>query len=94
MEFTKENFNIVTMEAFLRKVAKDAAKEAVSEFTALSEPLKDYPELLTRQQAAEALQCTPGTIDNLCERGVFARHYIGSRPFIKKTAILCYLQNK
>ena len=41
------------------------------------QPVDNLPELLTRQQTAEFLSVSLGTIDNLSRDGVLKKHHLG-----------------
>lgn len=61
-----------------------------------SEPFSEYPEFLSRTQAAKVMNCSPSTIDKLRREGilpVYKNESIG-RPRFKKTEVLALYERK
>jgi excisionase family DNA binding protein len=50
--------------------------------------------LISRDEAAELLNCTPQTISNWVKSGVLTPHYIGQRTYIDKNTLLQYLDTE
>ena len=56
------------------------------------ELFRDYPDMMTRKQAAEALQVDPKTVSRLIDRGELRAIHIGRNVRIPKTYLLEYVQ--
>lgn len=80
--------------ADLRLLLEDVLEEKLAEFA--QQPTNDepgIPELLTRKQAAEFLNCTVGTIDNLTKRGLLTKHYLGGLPRFRRDELRAAFAN-
>lgn len=82
-----QNVVLIDSEQFFQRLEEilEAKLPKISMHQPEVEPL---PKLLTRKQAANFLQCSLGTVDNLTRSGVLQKHYLGRSPKFKKEELL------
>ena len=80
-------FALIDTEQFFQRL-EDLISRKFSEAQAQAEQKAALPELLTRAQAAEFLNVSRGTIDNLARAGLLQKHYLGSVPRFKREELL------
>jgi len=80
-------FALIDAEQFFQRL-EDLISRKFSEAQAQAEQKAALPELLTRAQAAEFLNVSRGTIDNLARAGLLQKHYLGSVPRFKREELL------
>jgi excisionase family DNA binding protein len=80
-------FALIDTDQFFQRL-EDLISRKFSEAQQAAELKAALPELLSRAQAAEFLNVSRGTIDNLARAGLLQKHYLGSVPRFKREELL------
>jgi excisionase family DNA binding protein len=80
-------FALIDAEQFFQRL-EELITRKFSEAQQAAEQKAALPELLSRAQAAEFLNVSRGTIDNLARAGLLQKHYLGSVPRFKREELL------
>ena len=83
----KQTFVLIDVEQFFQSL-EELINRKFSEAEAQATQRSALPELLNRAQAAEFLNVSRGTIDNLARAGLLQKHYLGSVPRFKRDELL------
>ena len=82
-----QTFVLLDAEQFFERL-EELITRKFSEAQQVAEQRSALPELLTRAQAAEFLNVSRGTIDNLARAGLLQKNYIGNVPRFKRDELL------
>jgi hypothetical protein len=88
-KFTLEFKPTEELEPMIRRILREELLKAMKD----RDPFAEYPEMLTRQQAAEILNVQPATVDAKARRGEIKRHGTSGSPRYSKQDLLDYLTN-
>lgn len=80
-------FALIDADQFFQRL-EELITRKFSEAQQAAEQKAALPELLSRAQAAEFLNVSRGTIDNLARAGLLQKHYLGSVPRFKREELL------
>ena len=83
MTVNQSKMLIVDADQFMAELI-EAIKPLLAEQQAAPPAPDNWPELLTRKQAAQFLQCSLGTIDNLTRAGILEKVFIGAQPRFRR----------